>query len=165
MALIIVLSHQNIVTKMDRLLPLNLPKIQGLRIRNDPRGQGLQVWDSLRGKWLVLTPEEWVRRHFIDFLVTRLSVEPTSIAQEVRLGELGRADIVVYGSSREPRMVVECKAPDVPLTQETLQQVGRYNSVLEVRFVAVTNGIEHYYFEIDHIKGEAIRVNCPSQIK
>lgn len=149
---------------MERLLPLNLPKVEGLRIRKAQLGDGLQVWDSLRGKWLVLTPEEWVRRHFIAFLVAYLGVEPTSIAQEVHLGALGRADIVVYNSMREPRMVIECKAPDVPLTEQTLEQVGRYNSVLEVRFVAITNGVEHYYFEIDHSTGVTNRINCPKNL-
>lgn len=149
---------------MERLLPLNLPKVKGLRIRKTPLGGGLQVWDSLRGRWLVLTPEEWVRRHFIAFLVVQLGVEPTSIAQEVRLGALGRADIVVYGRAGEPRMVIECKAPDVPLTEQTLEQVGRYNSALGVSFVAITNGMDHYYFEIDHAMGAARRINCPKNL-
>lgn len=141
-----------------------MPKVEGLRIRKDARGNGFQVWDSLRGRWLVLTPEEWVRRHFIAFLVSQLRVAPTSIAQEVRIGAFGRADIVVYDSLGEPRMVIECKAPDVALTDQTLEQVGRYNSLLGVRFVAITNGIDHYYFEIDHQNGVTRRINCPTDL-
>ena len=103
------------------------------------------IWDSLRGKWLVLTPEEWVRRHVVDFLCTRHSVPPTHIAEEypvVLNGQPQRADVVVFGPDMKPWIVVECKAPTVALDERVVAQVVRYNSVLGAPYVVVTNGLE-----------------------
>ena len=106
-------------------------------------GGVVEVWASLRRKWLVLTPEEEVRRRVVRHLTERLSVPPTHIAEEypVRLnGQPQRADIVVFDVALKPWLVVECKAPDVAITQSVIDQVVRYNSVLGACQVVVTNG-------------------------
>ena len=103
-----------------------------------------QVFDVVRKKYLVLTHEEWVRQHFIHYL---------NIAKGYPLGLMGvekmikynhmktRADIVLYNQQGSPLMIVECKAPDVKLTQEAFNQIAKYNSRLRVPLLVVTNGI------------------------
>ena len=101
------------------------------------------MWVPTRASWLVLTPEEEVRRRVVRHLTERLSVPPTHIAEEylVRLnGQPQRADVVVFDVALKPWLVVECKAPDVAITQSVIDQVVRYNSVLGAHQVVVTNG-------------------------
>lgn len=134
--------------------PLNLPQLNPLRVRRSAGGR-LQVWDGIRKQWLVLTPEEWVRQNFISYLVSYHGVLSSSVVQEYFIGALGRADIVVFShsASLEPRLIVECKAISIALTQDVLEQVGRYNSLLSVDYVAITNGLSHYFFQLDHSLG------------
>lgn len=130
--------------------PLNLPPAD-LRLRNS--GPRPEVWDTLRRKWLVLTPEEWVRQHFIRFLTGPHGIDPFRIVQEQQLNINGfslRADIVVYSRQAEPQLVVECKAAGVPITQDVFNQVAHYNIQLGVPYLVVTNGLQHYCCEIDH---------------
>lgn len=130
--------------------PLNLPEAD-LRLRNT--GTKSEVWDMLRRKWLVLTPEEWVRQHFIRFLTGTRGIDPFRIVQEQQLWIDGfslRADIVVYSRQAEPQLIVECKAAGVAITQEVFNQVAHYNIQLGVPYLVVTNGLQHYCCEIDH---------------
>lgn len=109
------------------------------------------VWDQLRGCWLVLSPEEWVRRHVICWLVDNLRANPRYIMQEcpVQLGSLSqRADIVVFDREGRPLLLAECKAPGVAVSEKTLAQAVRYNSVLGARYLLLTNGIKHYMYEM-----------------
>ncbi len=134
----------------DKYPPLNLPPA-ALRTRHT--GNKPEVWDPLRRKWLVLTPEEWVRQHFIRLLTDSYGVDPYRIVQEQALSIDGftyRADIVVYSRQAEPRLVVECKAATVAITQEVFDQVAHYNIRLGVPYLVVTNGLRHYCCEIDH---------------
>lgn len=128
---------------------LNLPAAD-LRVReNGPRPE---VWDPLRRKWIALTPEEWVRQHFIRLLTTGYGIDPYRIVQEQTLRIDGfpyRADIVVYSRQAEPQMIVECKAATVELTQEVFNQVACYNMALGVPYLVITNGMKHYCCEID----------------
>lgn len=104
------------------------------------------VWDALRGRYLLLTPEEQVRRHVLAFLVSHCGVLPHSIAQEYSVkinGTAQRADIVVIGSDLRPAILVECKAPDVNIDKSTLAQAVRYNAVLGARYIILTNGHKH----------------------
>lgn len=129
--------------------PLNLPPTD-LRIRRT--GPRPEVWDALRRKWLVLTPEEWVRQHFIRFLTGTYGIDPYRIVQEQPLridGFALRADIVVYSRQAEPQLIVECKAAGVEITQEVFNQVAHYNIQLGVPYLVVTNGLRHYCCEID----------------
>lgn len=126
---------------------LNFPAIS-LRAR-DRDGQ-VEVWDELRGIYLVLTPEEWVRRHLVAYLIARCGVQPKRIVQEYAValnGQQQRADVVVVGDRAEPLVVAECKGPDIVVGVKTLAQAVRYNSVLGARYVILTNGLRHYCCE------------------
>ena len=125
---------------MSEFPKLNFPAI---RLRARRRGGQVEVWDDLRGIYLVLTPEEWVRRHHCGVL-------PKRIVQEYAVpvnGQPQRADVVVVGDSAEPLVLAECKAPEIRIDERTLLQAVRYNSVLGARFVILTNGRKHYCCE------------------
>ena len=112
-----------------------------------PRRRGDQVFDPVRRQWVVNTPEEWVRQHAIGFLTGTLGVPLALISVEkshrMHAGRR-RADITAYDRSGVPWMIVECKAPSVALGQEALDQVVRYASELESRYIAVTNGLRFF---------------------
>lgn len=125
---------------------LNFPPVK-LRARR--QGAQTEVWDEWRGCYLVLTPEEWVRRHLLVFLVERCGACAKRIVQEypVRLnGQPQRADVVVVDAAGQPLLLAECKAPDVKLDGRTLAQAVRYNSVLGARYILLTNGLNHYCY-------------------
>ncbi len=106
--------------------------------------------DRVRGGYIVLTPEEWVRRHVIEYLVGWRGVELQRVITEYPVmlnGQPQRADIVVVDCAGEPRLLVECKAADVDITQEVLNQAVRYNSVVGARYVMLTNGLKIFCFE------------------
>lgn len=126
---------------------LNFPAVK-LRARR--QGTEVSVWDPLRGVWLVLTPEEWVRRHLIGFLVSDCGAQPMRIVQEypaVLNGQPQRADVVVVDSEARPLLLAECKAPTVKIDARVLAQAVRYNSVLGARYLLLTNGFDHYVYE------------------
>lgn len=108
------------------------------------------VWDPLRRKSVRLTPEEEVRQWFISVLSMGLKVPEHMMMSEVAL-KVGpkdyRADIVVYDRSAHPLMVVECKRPEVELSQEVVDQAIRYNRTLDVRYIVITNGLKTFMFE------------------
>lgn len=129
---------------MSELPKLNFPAI---RLRARRNGNVVEVWDPLRGTYLVLTPEEWVRQHLIAYLTTHCGVLPMRIVEEYAVplnGQPQRADVVVVGDRGEPLLLAECKAPGVALGPQTLAQAVRYNSVLGARYVVLTNGRQHY---------------------
>jgi hypothetical protein len=104
---------------------------------------------------LVLTPEEWVRQHFIKFLITDKQFPAALMQIEGGLSlnqTKKRSDILIYNQLGEKLMVVECKAPSVNITQATFDQAARYNSVYKARWLVITNGLNHYYAQIDHDK-------------
>ncbi len=126
---------------------LNFPAI---RLRAKRCGETVLVWDALRGLYLVLTPEEWVRRHLIEFLTSHCGVQPTRIVQEypVRLnGQPQRADVVVCDDAGAPLILAECKAADVVIDNAVLAQAVRYNSVVAARYLILTNGLDHFCYE------------------
>ena len=108
------------------------------------------VWDPLRKKSVRLTPEEEVRQWFISVLHEGMKVPEHMMMSEVSLTWNGldyRADLVVYDRSAHPLLVVECKRPDVELTQEVVDQAIRYNNALDVRYIVITNGLKTFMFE------------------
>lgn len=108
------------------------------------------VWDSLRQLWLVLTPEEWVRRHVIAWLIENKGIPALRISQEYPVninGQHQRADIVVIDDFAKPYILVECKAPNVEIDNEVVMQAIRYNAVVQARYILLTNGIKLYCFE------------------
>lgn len=101
------------------------------------------IFDEFRKRWVLLTPEEWVRQNFLQYL-TRVKKYPVSliaVEKMIKLGELNkRFDIVVYDSHTKPWMIIECKEMNVPLDNKVLEQVLRYNIILQVPYLVVTNG-------------------------
>ena len=119
-----------------------------LRVRRSADGS-LSVWDNLRGRFLVLTPEEWVRRHLVAWLIGS-GVPEYNICQEYPVkmnGAEQRADVVVVDRQGAPLLLVECKAAEVTLDASVLSQAVRYNSVLGAPLVMLTNGMTHYVYE------------------
>lgn len=134
---------------MDMLVPLNLPPFP-FKISND-NGQ-LSLFDVIRKRNIIITPEEWVRQHFVQYLIQQKGYPKSLIKLEGghRLhGKAKRSDIVIYNTAGEKILLVECKAPGVTIDQKTFDQVARYNMVHKVKLLAVTNGLEHYYCAID----------------
>ena len=113
----------------------------------------LTIWDPLRKKDVALTPEERVRQWFIGILSARMGVPLHMMMSEAgfKLGDKQfRADIVVYDRTVSPLMVVECKRPEVDLTQEVLDQAVRYNMVLDVKYIVITNGRQTFMLQKSH---------------
>ncbi len=128
---------------------LNLPHFEiKTRISDGQR----QVFDIIRKKYVILTPEEWVRQHFINYLITSKGYPAGLISVEMPVqinGMQQRADIVVHNKQGEPTLIVECKAPSVKLSNATYTQAARYNLMLRANMLVVTNGIQHFCSKID----------------
>ena len=121
-----------------------------LKIREN--GSQQEVFDPVRQKWVVMTPEERVRQVFILYLlnIKQLPLSHLSVEHAVTVnGMTQRYDLVVFGDDLQPWMMVECKAPHVKLTQKVADQAARYNSILKAPLLCVTNGVEHKVYEID----------------
>ena len=133
---------------------LNLPAC-ALRIRSIESGHQ-QVWDTQRRRWVRLTPEEWVRQHFVEWLISDRGFPATLMGNEVSLNQNGiarRCDTVVADPTGEPLVIVEYKAPDITVSQKTFDQIVRYNMVLHARYLIVSNGLSHYCCQIDYSNG------------
>ncbi len=110
------------------------------------------IFDIIRKKFVVLTPEEWVRQHVLRFLISEKKYPKSHINVEKQLKlhhTRKRYDIVVYNTNGSICIIVECKAPNVAIDQKVFDQIARYNFVLEADFLMVSNGLEHYYCTID----------------
>lgn len=113
------------------------------------------IFDPVRQKYVRLTPEEWVRQHFVQYLVQEQGVPQALVAVEtgfVYQGMQRRADVVVYDRQGRPLMMVECKAPEVEVGQDVFDQVARYNKVVQARYLVVTNGLVHYCCALDRAR-------------
>ena len=129
---------------------LNLPPYA---IALDRQDETLKVWDDLRRKWVRLTPEEWVRQHFIHFLIDHLGYPAQLLGNEVGLslgGSKLRVDSILYDTQLRPKMLIEYKAPSVALSQQVLEQALRYNYKLEVPYLILSNGLEHVAYYINY---------------
>lgn len=129
---------------------LNLPKY-GIKIKNDKGHQS--IFDVLRRKYVALTPEEWVRQHFVHFLIEHKGYPKALMANEIQLA-IGnkrlRCDSVLYDRTLKPRMIIEYKAPTVSITQKVFDQITIYNMLLHVDYLVVSNGIKHYCCRMDY---------------
>jgi hypothetical protein len=131
---------------------LNIP-IQELKTRQQEKT--LQVFDIFRNLFVALTPEEWVRQQFLHWLVNHYQYPRGLIAVEIPLKYqklTKRADAVVYLKNRKPAVLIECKAPEVKVTEETFQQAVRYNFVFQTPYIMLTNGLIHYCCFINHTR-------------
>lgn len=121
---------------------LNYPPIH-LRARHGEGGR-VEIFDKVRGRWLVLTPEEWVRRHVVEFMRSRCGFQPEQIAEEhpIDINNMSqRADIVAFDCNSKPYIVVECKEPNVKIDCDVFAQAVRYNSILDCPYIVITNGL------------------------
>ena len=132
------------------MLQLNLP---GYDVRLGGTPEHPTILDILRGKHVALTPEEWVRQHFIHFLIDHKHYPAALLANEVSLtvGDKSlRADSVLYSTDLQPRMIIEYKAPGVGITQKVFHQIAAYNLLLHVDYLIVTNGLHHYCCKMNY---------------
>src|SRR3989337_293887 len=123
---------------------LNLP-IYSFKIKSE--GEKKFIYDEIRKKFVSLTPEEWVRQNFIRYLIHEKQFPATLIVIEMAMKYnrmKKRGDVVVYDRAGKPVVIVECKAPDVKITQNAFDQVARYNMALKVKYLVATNGLTHY---------------------
>lgn len=127
-------------------IQLKYPTVQ-LRMRKQQ--EQLQVFDEFRKKWLQLSPEEFVRQQLLHYLVDTCRYPASSIAIEKALklnDTLKRFDIVVFDRNRLPFLVIECKAPYIPLDQSVVEQALRYNLILKAPYVMISNGLSDYIY-------------------
>jgi len=133
---------------------LNLPEYKfRIKIQNDKQ----YIFDNQRKKMVVLTPEEWVRQNFVEYLIQEKKYPASYIAIEKQINVNGlkkRCDAIVYSPDFQPIMIIELKAPTIQLTQTTFDQAAVYNSKLKVNHLIISNGIEHYACKVDSEKSE-----------
>ncbi|MCK5028701.1 MAG: type I restriction enzyme HsdR N-terminal domain-containing protein [Bacteroidales bacterium] len=111
------------------------------------------IFDFIRKKFVILTPEEWVRQNFLKYLVNEKKYPASLIfvEKEFKLNNLSkRSDAVVYNKTGSPVLIVECKAASVKIDQKVFDQIARYNMKLKVDYLIVTNGLEHFCCKIDY---------------
>ena len=128
---------------------LNFPKFT-FRFKNSENKTS--IFDVIRKKLVILQPEEWVRQHCVQFLIQEKNYPISLINIEKELiinGLKKRYDIVVFDTKGQIHLIVECKSPNVPITQTTFDQVARYNLALNATYLMVTNGLNHYYCQMD----------------
>lgn len=138
---------------MSLLQPLALPPYP-FKI-TEANGQ-LTLFDELRKRTIIITPEEWVRQHFVQYLINQKQYPKALMRLEGGLklnGMSRRTDIVVFNRQGERILMVECKAPSVTIDQKVFDQIARYNMAHKVSLLVVTNGLSHYYCRVDHEAG------------
>lgn len=111
------------------------------------------VFDEIRKKFVVLTPEEWVRLHVVQFLLQGKNYPKSliNVEKQLKLNKTTkRYDIVVFNNDGSIFLIVECKAPSIPISQIAFDQIARYNLALNASFLMVSNGLEHYYCQMDY---------------
>lgn len=129
---------------------LNLPKYS-FKIKKEESKNF--IFDTVRKKYILLTPEEWVRQNFVKYLIEEKNYPSSLIAIEMGIDvkqTKKRCDIVLYTNKGKASVIVECKAPSVKITQDTFDQIARYNLTLNTEFLIVTNGLQHYTCTMDH---------------
>ena len=131
------------------MLDLNFPKFS-FRFKNSENK--VSIFDVIRKKFIVLQPEEWVRQHCVHYLieVKNYPISLINVEKELKVNDLKkRYDIVVFNTDGSIKLIVECKAPKIKISQDTLVQIARYNLTINADYVMVTNGINHYYCKMD----------------
>ncbi len=112
----------------------------------------ISIFDTIRKKFVILQPEEWVRQHCVQYLITNKGYPKSliNVEKELIVNNLKkRYDIVIYNSDGSIHVIVECKAPSITINQKTFDQIAQYNLVLNASYLMVTNGLNHYYCQMD----------------
>lgn len=142
---------------------MNFPlKYAPFAVRLKKQGTQTFIFDFIRKKWLVLTPEEWVRQHVLNYLVTvkKFSASSISVEKELFLNDIKkRYDVVVYNRELKPYLIIECKAPYIELDRMVVEQALRYNITVKAELLMITNGISDLVF---NLKNEIIEL--PDQV-
>ncbi|HQC05089.1 MAG TPA: type I restriction enzyme HsdR N-terminal domain-containing protein [Paludibacteraceae bacterium] len=128
---------------------LNLPKYTFKIKRIDNK---YTIFDCIRKRYVALTPEEWVRQNVVQYLITEKNVPQTRISNETSItfnGLSKRCDTIVYDKNFAPLIIVEYKAPTIPLSQATFDQVAVYNLKLDVKYLLLSNGMQHIFCKVD----------------
>ena len=132
------------------MFALNLPQYA---IKVTKRNGRDYIFDDLRRKYVALTPEEWVRQHFVHYPLDHKGYPAALMGNEIAItlnGMNRRCDTVVYDKALKPRMIIEYKAPTVKITKEVFAQISRYNLILKVDYLIVSNGLQHYCCKMDY---------------
>lgn len=135
---------------------LNLPAFE-VKVMND--GGRKMIFDVIRKKYVVLTPEEWVRQHFVNYLINNLKYPKSLFRVESGLkynNMQKRSDIVVHDRRGNPWMLIECKSPDIKLTQKAFNQIAVYNMTIGANYLAITNGMLHYCCQAGNATQDAL---------
>ena len=132
------------------MLKLNFPSFE-FKLKN--RNNKTFIFDILRKKMFLLTPEEWVRQHVLNFLVLKkIPITHIAVEKQIIINSLNkRFDVVIYNNTGDVIMLVECKSPSIKLTQNVFDQISIYNLNLNSKYCMVTNGLDHIYFKIDKL--------------
>lgn len=131
---------------------LNFPSYN-FRFKNSENK--VSIFDDIRKKFILLTPEEWVRQHTVQFLIQEKNYPKSYLNVEklIKINDVTkRYDIVVFQSDGAVFLLIECKAPEVKITQETFDQIARYNLTLKAKYLMVTNGLNHYFCQMNFEK-------------
>ncbi len=132
------------------MLSLNLPSYEPkISIKEGKRF----IFDILRKKYIALTPEEWVRQNFVQYLINFKGFPKGLLANEVKISlnnTIKRCDTVLYSRDMNAKLIVEYKAPHIEITQAVFDQITRYNMVLKVEYLIISNGMNHYCCKIDY---------------
>ena len=131
---------------------LNFPSYS-FRFKNSENK--ISVFDSLRKKFIILTPEEWVRQHVVHYLLSekKFPASLLSVERQLKVNNLiKRYDILAFNPNGSIHLMVECKASSVKINQDSFDQIARYNLSLNATYLMVTNGLEHYYCQMDYEK-------------
>lgn len=139
------------------MIKIEFPKEQ---LKTRQREGSYEIFDAIRKKWLVLTPEEWVRQNIVQYLLITKQYPASLIAieKEIKLAELKkRCDIVVYNRKSEPWMIIECKEMKVSISENTMDQILRYHITLPAKYLIVTNG--SYCFGFEKKEGQFVEID------
>jgi hypothetical protein len=110
------------------------------------------IFSHLRKKYLVLTPEEWVRQHCVNYLISEKKISASLLSEERQIdlnGIAKRYDIIAFKPNGQINLIVECKAPHIKITQDTFDQIARYNMALDADYLMITNGLNHYFCQMN----------------
>lgn len=135
---------------------LNFPSYS-FRLKNSENK--VSIFDDIRKKFIILTPEEWVRQHTVQFLLQEKNYPKSYLNVEklIKINDISkRYDVVVFQPNGEIFLLIECKAPEVNITQNTFDQIARYNLKLHAKYLMVTNGVNHYFCQMDFEKEQYI---------
>ncbi len=136
------------------MLALNLPKFE---VKVSVQNGKPVIFDRLRRKYVIITPEEWVRQHFVHFLLSEKQYPENLIANEIGIklnNTQKRCDTVVYDNLLTPLVIIEYKAPSVEITMNVFDQIVRYNMALKAKYLIVSNGLQHFCCKINYEKGD-----------